>query len=94
MGTRVVEGEPLGRWAGTVMIWGVGTEVGRGQSLRCRRHVEELRFPFKSNEKPLRISNARMHSMIYVFEQVLLVPWEGGSGGRESLRAVAEAHVL
>ena len=56
----VVEGEPLGRWAGTVMIWGVGTEVGRGQSLRCRRHVEELRFPFKSNEKPLRISNARM----------------------------------
>ena len=34
------------------------------------------------------------HSMIYVFEQVLLVPREGGSGGRESLRAVAEAHVL
>ena len=31
VGTRVVEGETSGRWAGTVMIWEVGTEVGRGQ---------------------------------------------------------------
>ena len=31
VGTRVVEGETSGRWAVTVMIWEVGTEVGRGQ---------------------------------------------------------------
>lgn len=31
VGTHVVEGETSGRWAGTVMIWEMGTELGRCQ---------------------------------------------------------------
>ena len=75
----------FGRWA---QRW------AGANSLRCRRQVKELRFPFKSNEKPLRISNTSVAQYDLCFWKGSSCAMGGWIGGRESLWAVAVAHVL